>query len=42
MSNEGLAAILRVMVATGVIADESEREYILEAADRLEQGADDN
>ena len=40
ITNEGLAAILRAMVATGVVIDTHEKEYILEAAERLEKGAD--
>ena len=39
VTNEGLAAILRTMAATGVITDSDELEYIREAADRLEREA---
>ena len=39
ITNEGLAAILRTMVATGAFPDSDEREYIREAADRLEREA---
>ena len=43
ITNEGLAAILRAMVATGVVMSRDEKEYILEAADRLEyMEGDDN
>ena len=38
VTNEGLAAILRTIVATG-IGSLDEREYIREAADRLEREA---
>ena len=39
VTNEGLAAILRTMAATGVITDSDELEYIREAAERLEREA---
>ena len=42
ITNEGLAAILRAMVATGVVIDTHEKEYIIEAAERLEREGDDN
>ena len=38
ISNEGLAAILRAMAVTGY-GSRDEREYIREAADRLEREA---
>ena len=41
ISDEGLAAILRAIVYTGALADDTERRYVLEAADRLEKGEDD-
>ena len=37
VTNEGLAAILRAIVATGAFPDSDEYEYIREAADRLER-----
>lgn len=36
VSNEGLASILRAMAVTGVSPTSDEREYLFEAADRLE------
>ena len=39
VTNEGLAAILRTIAATGAFPDSDEREYIREAADRLEREA---
>ena len=41
LSDETLASILRAMAATG-IGTRDEREYIYEAADRLERGTDDD
>lgn len=38
ISNEGLAAVLRVMVAIGNIKNAADQDYIREAADRLEGG----
>ena len=37
ISNETLAAMLRTMCATGICATNKEREYLREAADRLEE-----
>ena len=39
VTNEGLAAILRTIAATGAFPNSDEREYIQEAADRLEREA---
>ena len=36
ISNEGLAAILRAMTVTGLCPSRDEKEYLFEAADRLE------
>ena len=36
--NETLAAILRAICATGICPTEDEKAYLLEAAERLEDG----
>jgi len=41
ISNEGLAAILRAIAFVGRL-DHDEREYIREAADRLEEKGDED
>ena len=38
ISNETLAAILRAMCSTGICPTEDEKAYLLEAAERLEDG----
>ena len=44
ISNEGLAAILRAIAATGICPSRDDKEYLNEAADRLEymEGEDDD
>lgn len=38
LSNEELASILRCLCATGICPSRDEKEYLQEAADRLEEG----
>ena len=40
LTNEELAAVLRVMTVTGICPSRDEKEYLLEAADRLEEVTD--
>ena len=37
VSNEGLAAVLRTMAATGITKSQYEQEYLQTAAERLEE-----
>jgi len=41
LTNEELATILRMMCITGICPTRYERDYLQEAADRLERGTDE-
>ena len=42
LSNEELAAILRAMCSTGICPSQNEKEYLQEAAERLEKRIEDD
>lgn len=42
LSNEELASILRCLCATGICPSRDEKEYLQEAADRLEEGGQEH